>query len=1030
MGLDLPAQPPAIVASAPVAAARAKPILLAQLEPQGPVQIRQPPGQGPEKPGENPGQPAKPEGGKPHGLFKPEIDLDQIRTGDINLLYFAPSETYLTPYVGRSLENAIASQKRIFGWTPWERTTVLLKDFADYGNAGARVTPNNTLLFEVSPLSQIYETLSAGERFFTLSNHETTHLVTMDAWDSGDARWRRIFHGKPFPIAEHPETILYNYLSAPRVTSPRWYLEGSAVFMETWMAGGYGRAQGAYDEMVFRAMVRDNTPFYSPLKLEAVGDQIDFQTGVNDYLYGTRFMSYLAETRSPEKLIAWWRRDEGSKGYYAAQFQKVFGEPLDKVWNEWIAWEHDFQRANLASVQAYPVTETRRLTPEALGSISRSFLDRAGGGLIGGFRTPGVIADMGELSLATGKIRHLTDIKGPVTYRVTSVAFDPKTRTAWYTADNSTARRNLVELDVATGHTRTVLTHERIGDIVFNPADRSLWGLRVDDGLVSLVRIPAPYTSWSQVHTFKYGEVLFDLDISPDGRQLSASVGEVNGDQSVKVWNLAELDPDDEPRSVAELRLGQATPEGFVFSPDGRYLYGSAYYTGVSNIYRFEVASQKVEAVSNAVTGLFRPIPQADGSMIAFEYTGRGFVPVSFDPKPVSDLGSIKFLGAQVAQDHPIVQSWAVGSPSKIPLDSMITYRGKYDPLHEMRLDSTYPMVEGYKGHVAYGVSLLVEDPLQFDQLNVSLAYSPAGDLSPAERWHARIDIHNLKWRFTYWHNLADFYDLFGPVDRSLKGDAFIVGYKDPLIYDLPKQLTFDAEVAGYVGLDTVPGAQNVATGDIHNIASAKANLAYENTDKSLGALDYEKGVRALVSVEDDYANGQTFPKAWATFDIGRPLPINHASLWLYTAFGDAGGDPKNPLTPFYLGAFGNNYVDIREVKRYREYDSFPGFGIDAISARRFAKGLIELNLPPVWFGGVGTSGLYLSSARTALFTGVMLVDPPTGPRRTLESVGGQIDFNLTAALRLPMVLSIGYAAGLESGQKTGSEGLISLKIM
>ncbi|HEY1881123.1 MAG TPA: hypothetical protein VGG68_14445 [Caulobacteraceae bacterium] len=1029
MGLDLPAEPPAIVAPAPAAAAQAKPILLAQLEPQGPVRIVQPPAQT-----EKLGKEAKPEGAKRHGLFKPEIDLDQIRTGDINLLYFAPSETYLTPYVGRSLENAIGSQKRIFGWTPWERTTVLLKDFADYGNAGARVTPNNTLLLEISPLSQIYETLSAGERFFTLSNHETTHLVTMDAWNSADASWRRTFHGKPFPIAEHPETILYDYLAAPRVTSPRWYLEGSAVFMETWMAGGYGRAQGAYDEMVFRAMVRDNTPFYSPLKLQAVGDQVDFQTGVNDYLYGTRFMSYLAETRSPEKLIAWWRRDEGSKGYYAAQFQKVFGEPLDKAWDEWIAWEHDFQRANLASVQAFPVTQTRRLTPMGLGSISRAYFDAAGDSLIGGFRYPGVIADMGELSLSNGKIRHLTDIKGPVTYRVTSLAFDPKTRTAWYTADNANARRNLVELDVASGKTKTVLTHERIGDIVFNPADRSLWGLRVDDGLVSLVRIPPPYTSWNQIHTFKYGEVLFDLDISPDGSHLSASVGEVNGDQSVKVWNLAELgangDQNDEPQSVAELRLGQATPEGFVFSPDGRYLYGSAYYTGVSNIYRFEVATQKVEAVSNAVTGLFRPIPQADGSMIAFEYTGRGFVPVRFDPKPVSDLGSIKFLGAQVAEDHPIVKSWAVGSPTKVPLDSMITFRGKYDPLHEMRLDSSYPMVEGYKNHVAVGWNLLIEDPLQFDQLNLSLAYSPAGDLPQAERFHARIDFHNLKWRFTYWHNLADFYDLFGPVDRSLKGDAVIIGYKDPLIYDPPKQLNFDAQVAGYVGLDTVPGAQNVATGDIHNLASAKATLTYENTDKSLGALDYEKGVRAMVSVGGDYANGQSFPKAWATFDIGRPLPINHTSLWLYTAVGEAGGSAESPLTPFYLGAFGNNYVDIREVKRYREYDSFPGFGIDAISARRFAKGLVELNLPPIWFGGVGESRLYLSSARTAFFAGAMVVDPPTGPQRTLESIGGQIDFNLTVALRLPMVLSVGYAAGLESGQKTGSEGLISLKIM
>jgi hypothetical protein len=1023
MVLALPADPPAIVAPAPEASAPTRPIVLAQLEPPAGVLRVQPP---PAEPGEKKAPKPAPTGGL--RLLKPEIDLDMIRTSDLNLLYFAPAETYLTPYVGRSLENALASQKRIFNWTPWERTTLLLKDFADYGNAGARVTPNNTLLFEISPLSQIYETLSAGERFFTLSNHETTHLVTMDAWNRQDAGWRRLFHGKPFPIAEHPETIFYNYLTAPRVTSPRWYLEGSAVFMETWMAGGYGRAQGAYDEMVWRAMVRDNARFYTPLGLEAEGDQVDFQVGVNDYLYGTRFMSYMAETRSPEKMIQWWRRDNGSKAYYEASFKQVFGEPLNKAWSEWIAWEHNFQRANLASVQAFPATPTKRLAPFGLGSVSRAFYDDANNSLVGGFRTPGVIAEMGELSLGAGKIRHLVDIKGPVLYRVTSVAFDPKTRTAWYTADNFNARRDLVQLDVASGHAKTLLKHERIGDIVFNPDDRSLWGLRHDEGLVTLVRIPAPYTSWNQVHTFKYGEVPFDLDISPDGTLLSASVGEVNGDQSVRVWRLAELGPD-EPVSIAELRLGQATPEGFVFSPDGRYLFGSAYYTGVSNIYRFEVATQKVEAVSNAVTGLFRPIPRPDGSLIAFEYTGQGFVPVSFDPKPLSDLGSVKFLGAEVAEDHPIVKTWAVGSPSKVPLDSMITERGKYDPLHQLHWDSSYPMLEGYKGHVAVGWNVLLEDPLQFDQLNISLAYSPAGDLPLREQFHAMVDFHNLKWDFRYWHNLADFYDLFGPVDRSLKGDAFIVKYKNPLIFDPPQQLTVDAEVAGYIGLDTIPGAQNVKAGNIHDVASAKTGFTYEDTDKSLGALDYEKGIRAAGALSADYANGQTFPKAWVGLDFGRPLPIKHASLWLYTAVGDAGGDAQNPLTPFYIGSFGNNYVDIREVKRYREYDSFPGFGIDAISARRFAKGLVELNLPPVWLGGIGQSALYLSSARTALFSGVMEVDPPTGPRRTLETVGGQIDFNLTVALRLPMVLSLGYAAGLESGQKTGSEGMISLKI-
>ena len=108
---------------------------------------------------------------------------------------------------------------------------------------------------------------------------------------------------------------------------PRWYLEGSAVFFETWMAGGLGRAQGGYDEMVLRAKVRDHDRFFSPLGLESEGIAVDFQVGVNDYLYGTRFFSYLALTYGPEKAVDWLRRPEGSKAFYAAQFKQVFGTP-------------------------------------------------------------------------------------------------------------------------------------------------------------------------------------------------------------------------------------------------------------------------------------------------------------------------------------------------------------------------------------------------------------------------------------------------------------------------------------------------------------------------------------------------------------------------------------------------------------------------------------------------------------------------------------------------------------------------------
>nr|MEA2798333.1 hypothetical protein [Phenylobacterium sp.] len=956
-----------------------------------------------------------------------EIDLSTIKTDNLELLYFDPAQTYLTPYVARTFEHSLAFQMKLFGWTPWERTTVLLKDFSDYGNAAARASPNNAILLDVAPIAQTYETFSPGERFFTLLNHEPVHVATMDVWNRQDAYWRRFFHGKPMPIEEHPESILYNYLATPRVNTPRWYLEGSAVFMETWMAGGFGRAQGGYDEMVFRAMVRDNAKFYSPLGLEAEGTSIDFQVGVNDYLYGTRFFSYLGLTYGPEKVIAWLRRDEGSAGYYSIQFKRVFGKPLDEAWQDWIVWEHGFQRANLAQVQAYPATPTTPLSRTALGSISRSFLAPDGQSLVGAFRMPGVISNVGVLSLGDGRIRRLADIKGAMLYRVTSLAYDPDAGKAYYTADNY-AFRDLMEVDVRSGKSRMLLRDARIGDIVVNPRDKAIWGLRHLNGLVTLVRLDPPYAGWTQVHTFAYGEIPFDLDISPDGTLLSASMGQINGEQSVRVYRIEDL-TSGPLAAIAQFKLGGSTPEGFVFSRDGKYLYGSSYYTGVSNIFRYELATGKTEAVSNASTGFFRPAARPDGKLIVYEYTGSGFSPVVIDPVPLQDLGSVKFLGSEIAARHPIVKQWAVGSPASVPLDKLVKERGKYLPNREMKLDAIYPVVEGYRGDVAVGVHAIFEDPLQFHQLIGTLTYSADDRVPEDERLHVNLEYKTLKWRLRYWHNGADFYDLFGPTYRSRRGDAVLLGYKNTLTYDPPNQLDFVADLAAFRGLDTLPQAQDIAATS-KNLVEGTVGLRYTATDKSLGALDYEKGVRWSLLSTGDLGSGEFFPKVYGTLDFGAPLAVKHASLWLYNAVGAGSGSRDNPLSDFYFGSFGNNYVDDREVKRYREYDSFPGFKIDELAGRSFAKSLLELNLPPVRFSNIGRPSLFLSSVRTAVFAGVLALDPDRRDRRTLETVGGQLDFNFTFALRLPMVLSVGAASGFEDGRHRGNEVMVSLKIL
>ncbi len=321
----------------------------------------------------------------------------------------------------------------------------------------------------------------------------------------------------------------------------------------------------------------------------------------------------------------------------------------------------------------------------------------------------------------------------------------------------------------------------------------------------------------------------------------------------------------------------------------------------------------------------------------------------------------------------------------------------------------------------------MFEDPLQYDQLSANVAYSPANDLRPREQLHANVSFHTLYWHVTYKHNGSDFYDLFGPVERSRKGDSLVGGYKDILIYDPPRQLSFSADVGLYSGLDTLPGAQNVSA-TAGSLASTNIELDYTNLAGSIGSVDHEEGYQTSLAVMGDYARGEFFPKVLATFDFGFMLPWKHSSAWLYTSAGTGSGDASSSLRNFYFGAFGNNYVDDREVKRYREYDSFPGFDIDAIDARRFVKSVAEWNLPPVRFSDVGSPGLYLSSARPALFAGVLAANPGDGDGRTSETVGVQLDFSFTVAVRLPMTFSVGYGKGFGGGAR--HEILASLKIL
>jgi len=956
------------------------------------------------------------------------LALSYVDTADVELVYFDPTLAYLAPHALRTFTNALAWERRVLGWQPYERTTVMLKDFSDYGNANATPLPRNTLRFDIAPVSYAFETFSASERLYTIMNHELTHVATTDIWNEQDRFWRRLFFGKVYPKWQHPESLVYSYLTVPRFTVPRWYAEGSAVFMETWMGGGLGRVQGGFYEMVFRAMVRDGAPFYDPLGLESRGTRIDFQGGANAYLYGTRFFTWLAYAHGPENVIRWLRRDPDSKRHWADNFAHVYGMPIETAWQQWIAFEREFQAKNLAQVREHPITPHRDLVKTAVGSASRAYFDAARGKLYAAFDYPGIVAHVGELDIASGSVRRIADVKDPLLYKVTAFAWDPATRTAFFATDHH-AFRDLWSVNVDTGEQALLLRDARIGEIVMNPVDKSLWGVRHETGLATLVRIPPPYNDWKQVHTFAYGVVPYDLDISPDGKKLSASVAEVGGDQLLRVWDLERVTKGD-MKPLSEHLFGQSIPESFVFSPDGRYLYGSSYYTGVSNIFRYEVANGEVEAVSNAESGFFRPVPLADGRLIVFHFTGAGFVPATIDPKVLKDVSAITFLGAEIAAKYPVVTTWQVASPSAVDDEKLVTGRGPYVPLKRMDLQSAYPVVQGYKMKAGVGMHAHIDDPLSIALIDLEAAYTPSRSLPQDERAHLDAEFQYLGWHAGASWNRPDFYDLFGPTIRSRRGSQVRGGYNQFLIFDEPRKLEVRSEIAHYERLDALPAFQNVrATSS--RLTTAEAGLYFTDTRRSRGAVDDEKGIVADLVTFNNYVDQRFIPQLRGRLDVGFALPAGHSSIWLRNVAGVARGDRDDPYANYFFGGFGNNYVDAnRPEKRYREYDSFPGFDIDELRGRRFSRHMVEANLPPYIFESVGTPAFHLAWLRPAVFASALFTERSPEQRGRYANAGAQVDLRFSVLHWYEMTLSVGYAAGYRGAERAGHEWMVSLKIM
>ncbi len=943
-------------------------------------------------------------------------------------IVFKPSQSGIVHYILESAEEALSQLSRIFQYLPSEKIVIRTSDFSDYGSAGATSIPHNFIRLEIEPLELGYENTPFDERLKWLISHELVHIVVNDLASGTESFGRRIFSKVP-PERDQPLSIFYSLVTNSSRYTPRWHQEGIAAFMETWLNGGYGRLLGNFDEMYFRALFSEGRNFPTARELDTRLSSNSFLLGTLHYLYGTRLASFLAERFGTRKLIHWYRSRSGTLlGSYTSTFEKVFGLPFSQAWQEFAASERDFQMANIESLQSVPRTKILRLQSRALGWVTQPYIDNNEGEIIFGHHAAHQLTSIQKYSLRKGKFQSIGDLPAPSIIQVASTAYDAKRRSFFYTTKNNQLYRDIWELDVRTRRKRKLFTNSRIGNLAVSPENGELWGVRHSAGRIALIYSPYPYDEVVPTVQFEFGDILQHLAVSPTGKYLAATLHQASGRQAVIVADIEKLKT--EKRLRFTLISEEGSPEFPSWSADEEHVYWNAFTNGVSNIYRSHRRTAKIEAMSHTIRGLFRPLLLSSGYIFAFEFSTEGFLPVIIASRPAEHLPAVQYRGQRVVEKDPGVTNWVLDRQKQHSLQGANGVDSRnFNGLAAIKLNSFFPVISGFKNQEVVGLYAHFSDPLATHDIVIETGYSPFSVDPGAPRTHLKATYgYKNKIKLGVEHNAASFYDLVNDRKAGLNGTIWSLEHTKYWRFDNPQKIKQISSLVYYTGIEAINDNLIKVTFDDFILAESAINA--KSVRRAIGSVDSEFGNDLTVTfsgfgispsnleiVGGSHLEWSHF-RSWAW--PHNVLHFNLVSGYRHTRDNIAVGN-------FYLGGFGNRGLEYKSVKQYRDAFRFPGTPIYSLPSSRFARLMLEHNLPPLRVPALGLGPHQLEYVDVSWYSQVLLRNG--AGEDAWWNLGGQINLVLKHWANLETTLSAGFANAWNQ-HDSSREWFISFKLL
>ena len=962
------------------------------------------------------------------GILAPSVSAEskwlQKESENFTLIYRDVHQE-LADHVLFSAENALAKLREIFDYSPSEKIIINTFDIYDYGFATATAVPQNYIRLEIEPFEGAYESITYNERIQWILSHELVHVVVNDK-ASGIEKFNRSLFSKVAPEQQHPITVFYSLLTNYNRYTPRWHQESIAVFLETWMNGGYGRSLSSFDEMFFRSMVLDSVSFADDIKLDALDSHNSFLLESLFYLYGTRFSSYLSVKYGKENLVKWYNNsDDGFYSNFKKKFKNIYIKDFDLVWEDFIEHEKSFQQDNINRLLKAELTPVNRLSEESFGWVSQPYLDEDKNSVVFGVHKPHHLAMIQKFDLKTRTSKKISSLPTPSMHQVASTAFDSNLNYLFFTTNNNQLYRDLRVLETNSGHEKLLFKDVRLGNLTVASATHELWGIRHNGGMASLMYSAYPYHQLIKAVDFEFGDEIQQLAVSPTGKFLAAIIHKPSGEQSLILINNDEIKSGDKFKYKKISSKG--SPGNPSWSEDESSIFWNAFTNGVSNIYRYNLSDEKIEALSHTLRGLMKPIYFNEDSLFAFEFTAEGFIPVTIPNKPADRLPAINYLGQQILDTNPEVTNWNLNEPD---YENIILQKPEeYSGLSNLNVLAFVPTISGFQGQKVLGFYAKIADPLSKHTISLEAGYSVFDRLPGAPNLHLKGKYeYKKKYSFEINHNGTDFYDLFNERKTSFIGTKFSLNNDHYWIYDNPLKVKQRTKIDYYTGVSYIN--DNLTKIFTPDFAVGMTTINSRSLRKSIGSSGYEAGRDFNITLAffgTEYNDPKLAEQLYGDFGSFSTWISNHNVFHWKVAGGIANIDKKLYQGNFFFGGFGNRRVENKDVKQFRGTFRFPGIPMYDLAAKSFTKLMVENNFPPVRFGGASLGQHYLNHIDISVYSQLLYTDSEQGNKWI--DLGAQVNLIFKHWFNLESTFSAGIAkAWFEKGDSW--EWFLSLKLL